>query len=201
MGMPSASHSGLEVTSLPAPVGRSMAALTPATTAARAATVLAAPPWSQTAATGRRGATPRVPGSASEACAGLNFPASSVIQPPGSLPGIVGCSNHTPGSPNASVRECTLMRKMQLFIMPMTFQVRWAGCMFWFESTARQQISLQSRRREASTSVSHQAQHQCLSVPLAAAISSSGRTRSAISQDRPPSKEISARMTFRPPPL
>mmetsp|Transcript_39424 Transcript_39424/g.94411 ORF Transcript_39424/g.94411 Transcript_39424/m.94411 type:complete len:204 (-) Transcript_39424:150-761(-) len=202
MGMPSASHSGREVTSLPAAVGSPAPAPAARTSApaARAATVSVASPWLQTAATGRWGATPRFPGSAREASLGLYFPASSVIQPPGSFPGIVGCSNHTPGVPEASVQGCSLMRKRQLFIMPMTFQVRCMGCMFWFESTARQQISRQSRSRETSTSVSHQAQHQCLSVPLAAAISSSGRVRSAISQDRPPSREISARMIFRPPP-
>mmetsp|Transcript_9825 Transcript_9825/g.26485 ORF Transcript_9825/g.26485 Transcript_9825/m.26485 type:complete len:203 (+) Transcript_9825:1460-2068(+) len=201
MLMPSVNHSGLEATNRPACAEALAGTLGEVTLeAAFEATASTAASWPHTAATGRFGAMPRGPGKARVACSASNLPASSVIQPPFSFPGIVGCSNQTPGTPKESVQGCTLMRKRQLFIMPMTFQVKCAGCMFWLESTARQQISLQLRKREASTSVSHHAQHQCLSVPRAAAISSSGRVRSAISQDLPPSREISARMIFRPPP-
>mmetsp|Transcript_115464 Transcript_115464/g.321031 ORF Transcript_115464/g.321031 Transcript_115464/m.321031 type:complete len:256 (-) Transcript_115464:1062-1829(-) len=194
MGMPSLSHSGREVTSFPAcsPPAAGAGAGGGAGAASRE-------PGRQTAAVGRFGATPLAPGDASVAFAGSNFPASSVIQPPVSVPGCVGCSNHTAG-PSSVVMGWTFMRKRQLFIIPMTFQVRCIGCMFWFESTARQMISLHCSSRTASTSVSHHAQHQCLSVPRAAAISSSGRVRLAISQDKPPSNEISARMIRKPPP-
>mmetsp|Transcript_72299 Transcript_72299/g.156274 ORF Transcript_72299/g.156274 Transcript_72299/m.156274 type:complete len:257 (+) Transcript_72299:144-914(+) len=193
MGMPFLSQSSVVLMSLPAVVGSSFATsppflAEPTPTASSAA---------HTAAVGLFGGVPLLPGAHSVAVADSNLPASSVIQPPDSLPGMVGCSNQTP-VPSSS--WCTLMRKRQLFIMPMTFHVRNIGCMFWLESTARQQISVQSLSRAASTSVSQRDQHQCLSVPLASAMESSGRVRSEISQDLPPSSEISARMIFRPPP-
>mmetsp|Transcript_58122 Transcript_58122/g.147440 ORF Transcript_58122/g.147440 Transcript_58122/m.147440 type:complete len:203 (+) Transcript_58122:497-1105(+) len=201
MGMPFVNHSGLDVTKRPACA--EAFAEPPANITSEAvfeATDSTAAPELHTAATERFGAAPRCPGRASAACSGSNLPASSVIQPPFSFPGMVGCSNQTPETPEESFMGCTFMRKRQLFIMPMTFHVKCAGCKFWLESTARQQISVQFCSREASISVSHHAQHQCLSVPRAAAISSSGRVRSAISQDFPPSSEISARMIFKPPP-
>merc|ERR1719333_1410838 len=193
--MPFFTHSSVEVTSLPAVVGKSLLALaTPVFTEPAPPT---AAPASHTAAVGRFGGTPVRPGAHSVAVAASNLPASLVIQPPGSFPGCVGCSNQNPVPSSSS---WTLTRNRQLFIMPMTFQVRNIGCMFWFESTARQQISEQSLSLATSISVSQWDQHQCLSVPLASAMGSSGRVRSAISQDLPPSSEISARMILWPPP-
>ena len=82
--------------------------------------------------------------------------------------------------------------------MPITFHVRYAGCVFIDSSHARTITSAQRTRSASGASYSHMAQHQylCLSVGASGCWSMT----STPVHPTPPSNEISTRITLRPPP-
>ena len=85
----------------------------------------------------------------------------------------------------------------------MTFHVGLSGMEFCDWSKARKQISLAPRISSASTSISQWHQHQCLALSPEDPAAQRGFSRTlmlASFQDRPWSKETSARITLRPPP-
>jgi hypothetical protein len=73
-----------------------------------------------------------------------------------------GCWNRTPMLPSASVYGWMSTRKWQLFIMPMTFHVMVAGCVFMVSSHARSSSSLARKKSNTGTSMSQCTQHQYL---------------------------------------
>mmetsp|Transcript_12609 Transcript_12609/g.33756 ORF Transcript_12609/g.33756 Transcript_12609/m.33756 type:complete len:321 (-) Transcript_12609:246-1208(-) len=118
------------------------------------------------------------------------------IQPPCCLPGRVGCSKvREETTPRVYVRWI-FTRKMGLLSMPITFHVRWLGCVFMCESQARQHTSLAERRRVTDTLKDQRQWHQYL--PYSVGVS--GCSTTPPSHVTPPSREISARITFLPPP-
>lgn len=80
--------------------------------------------------------------------------------------------------------------------MPMTFQVRSRGWVFWQSSQARTIICLPPTRRSTSTSISHSRQHQ----KRPCSVGYSSLLSLATSHVSPSSKLSSIRVTLRPPP-
>mmetsp|Transcript_82534 Transcript_82534/g.164574 ORF Transcript_82534/g.164574 Transcript_82534/m.164574 type:complete len:212 (+) Transcript_82534:1123-1758(+) len=149
---------------------------------------------------GTGGGAGRTIGGAAVEPLGPFFAFSSSNQPP-KLPGpaSVGCWNLRAGMPVASsATRCTLIRKYELFIMPITFQVRFSGWRFIAESQPRTRISAVShvQRSESGTSSSQKHQHQYRPY----SVGSSGWLSFDSVHVLPPSMETSTRITLRPPP-
>mmetsp|Transcript_10026 Transcript_10026/g.33079 ORF Transcript_10026/g.33079 Transcript_10026/m.33079 type:complete len:248 (-) Transcript_10026:887-1630(-) len=122
--------------------------------------------------------------------------ASGVIHPPSCVPASVGCSNRRPVEPS----EWTSMVNHGLLYMPMTFHVKFLGCVFIVLSHARHATRL---ARATSKSGSLMAQlTQPKYFPAAFGVlggwdMSSSWTRC---HEMPSSNVTSTRMTSRPPP-
>merc|ERR1719198_549326 len=120
-------------------------------------------------------------------------------QPP-KLPGParVGCWNCSAGAPAASKTRCTLQRKYELFIMPITFHVIFSGWRFMAASQPRHSSSAPSSAHTSIRSISCSQKHQHQYLPYCVGFS---WCLSVVSVHvLPPSSETSTRMTLRPPP-
>mmetsp|Transcript_29651 Transcript_29651/g.95224 ORF Transcript_29651/g.95224 Transcript_29651/m.95224 type:complete len:201 (-) Transcript_29651:256-858(-) len=119
------------------------------------------------------------------------------IHPPSCGPGRVGCSNLSTLAPSLVTWACFLLRKWQLFIIPITFQVISLGWVFMSSPQALREISLQSSIHPIGTSRCQSTQHQCLSYFVGLIF----WVNSARCHVLPSSNESSHRMIARPPPL
>mmetsp|Transcript_4632 Transcript_4632/g.16637 ORF Transcript_4632/g.16637 Transcript_4632/m.16637 type:complete len:274 (+) Transcript_4632:1008-1829(+) len=117
------------------------------------------------------------------------------IQPPGPFAATVGCSNWSARAPSC-LMGWTLTLKWQLFIIPITFQVMSLGWVFIPSSHDLSEISSMPTRSSTLISSSQWHQHQYLPYALGFSVWCSLHRF----QTLPPSKEISVRMTFLPPP-
>jgi len=129
----------------------------------------------------------------------------SVIQPPGCWPGIVGCSARRTTAPLvcaaiAAVSLCMSTVNHGLLSMPMTFHVRFEGCVFIAESHARTRTVCADATSMRGSAMRHV--HQPQYLPAGVGVLAGCETSSSAQRchEAPLSSVTSTRITLRPPP-